>query len=216
MNNSPFGDFMATRVTYSEGQLVIEDGKTILGLSDDPSQPIDLILVMARLFLSRRHDHILKDILNGLARNIEDALRQMGSPWKDSPIDVLSAIADLQVKGSPIHEDVANVLKAMEGTSAIRSCKVVNKITKALGINVTGASERLDAREIKRLVLALRRSFADTTDFGLAVDAKRFGGRYWLAGANSSGQTDKCSITNPVVGMWSKGSILPSLPVLGP
>ena len=49
------------------------------------------------------------------------------------------------------------------------------------------------------MVFAIRLVMADTTDFGVAVDAKRFGGKHWLAGCISSGQSGKCSITNPVV-----------------
>ena len=181
-------------VKYADRELHFYD--EVPGVADEGAQ-MDFAATMVQLYSTKVTDGILGSIVFGLAQAIEDSLPKR--PWLENPLELLSAIADMRSKGSPIDCDVARAIRAMEGSNALRSSKHANKVTKALGLNVGMTSDKFEAQELRRLVFAIRLAMADTTDFGLAVDAKRFGGKHWLAGCISSGQSGKCSITNPVV-----------------
>jgi hypothetical protein len=181
-------------VTYAAGKLHFHE--EVPGLAFEGVQ-MDLKTAMLQLYTTKGTDLILGSIVFGLAQAIEDSLPK--GLWLESPLTLLSAIADMRSKGSPVDSDVARAARAMEGSNALRSSKHANKVANAIGLHLGMTSGKFEAAELKRLIFAIRLAMADTTDFGLAVDAKRFGGKHWLAGCISSGQSGRCSITNPVV-----------------
>ena len=181
-------------VTYAAGKLHFTEEVPGLALA---GVQMDLKTAMLQLYTAKGTDRILGSIVFGLAQAIEDSLPKR--PWLESPLALLTAIADMRSKGSPIDTDVARAIRAMEGSKALRSSKHANKVANSIGMHLGMTSNRFGAEELKRLIFAIRLAMVDTTDFGLAVDAKRFGGKHWLAGCISSGQSGRCSVTNPVV-----------------
>ena len=52
---------------------------------------------------------------------------------------------------------------------------------------------------MKRHAAACQVAAEGSVDYHLSVDAKRFGGKHWLAGVVCTGRTLQCSVTNPIV-----------------
>lgn len=145
----------------------------------------------------KRSDFFLAYFAIGLATALEDCMPS--SRWDPDPLKFISAIGAKRKAGGPVDEDVAVVVRRLEATSSIRSTKEVDKIAKVLGLNMATGLPRMREDYLKKLVLESRRSFSGSTfDGGLAVGAKRFGGKHWLAGVLSNPNSGQLSLTSPV------------------
>lgn len=87
----------------------------------------------------------------------------------------------------------------MQRTGSVRNMHQVNRMAGAHGLTCSACGSRLLHSDLRRLILACRKSFHTSFDVGLSVDAKRFGGKHYLAGCIYSGQSGEASVTNPVV-----------------
>lgn len=128
---------------------------------------------------------------------LEDALP--ASDWCTDPVELVAPIAALRKPGGPVDPDVAQAMRSLESTGRVRRGKDIDKVTKALGVNLVCSLPRLRDEELKKVVVASRQVLSNCPSIGISVDAKRFGGKHWLAGVISSGTHKTVSVTNLVV-----------------
>lgn len=155
------------------------------------------VRLLGLVFKRTPHDRPLPSSQVGLASAVEDGAPASG--WCTNPVELIGPIAALRKPGGPVDPDVAAAIRSLESSGAVRKGKDIDKVTKALGVHVVSSSPRLRDEELKKLVIASRQAFANCPSVGISVDAKRFGGKHWLAGVISCGTSGSVSITNPVV-----------------
>ena len=148
--------------------------------------------------------------LSELATAIEDALPQS---WLSSCRTFLPArVAQRSSPTAPLDADVVAELRELQGSTAIRTTKSMNKVTRALQLGVHGGDHFLDTVACRRLALASQRAFGASMSLCAAVDAKRFGGKHWLAGALGCTETHIFTFANPVAPYFVLFSCSPALP----
>lgn len=119
------------------------------------------------------------------------------------PRDALAVLPELcrrRKRGAPVDPDLIERIQSLPGDSSAkaRSVAAIGRAAKALRLSIPTPCASAEAQRSRRYLFACRRTYDGSASISMAVDAKRFGGKHWLAGAMYCGDSGRAAWCPPV------------------
>ena len=85
------------------------------------------------------------------------------------------------------------------GVGGGRTATSLNRASRALQLGLHAGDDKTEWLESKRVATSCRRAFTGSNTYCFSGDAKRFGGKHWLASIIGCTQKKICTVANSVV-----------------
>lgn len=102
--------------------------------------------------------------------------------WPQSLLELPDALRRPRKRGAPVDPDLASDLSRVSALGGCRSEKQLHLVAKNLKIDLHSMSTKMMADSQRQYLIACRRAMQDSCSDALSVDAKRFGGKHFIAG----------------------------------
>jgi hypothetical protein len=132
---------------------------------------------------------LFSQLLNGVSLIVDESL--LLGEWPTSPLDERLGCLGKRKRGEPLDPDVVDAVSNLEGSKAARNSYQVSRLAKGLGMKLHAHTAAMDMAALRKYMMACRRAFANKTTFCISLDAKRFGGRHWIAAALHCADADQ-------------------------
>jgi hypothetical protein len=161
-------------------------------------ESLDIADVLSSVASEPRLDWFMTQLLIGISHSIEHAIL-LGS-WPTSPLKHMSEIMTKRKRGQPLDPDVMHALSSADGTGSARTLQQATRVARSVGLQLPTHLAAYDTAQQLRYWLAARRcNDSSSISLCMSVDAKRFGGKHFLAGALFNVDVNKACWCNPVV-----------------
>ena len=161
-------------------------------------ESLDIADVLSSVYSEPRLDWFMTQLLIGISHSIEHAI-VLGS-WPTSPLEHMSEIMTKRKRCQPVDPDVMHALSSADGTGSARTLQQATRVARSVGLQLPTHLAAYDTAQQLRYWLAARRcNDSSSISLCMSVDAKRFGGKHFLAGALFNVDVNKACWCNPVV-----------------
>ena len=176
------------QLVQGQGTMKLEGGLDQLGFGDGSTCPLQILVDgFATALRAKAAPPRLLTLVHGIAHLLDQGVVQQG--LATDPLEVLPLLLKRRRPGAPVDPDLQQAVEALEGTKA-RNTSQVCRVAQALKLDIHRHSWIADARAQRRYLLACRRRFSCSRSLSISIDAKRFGGKHWLAGCMYSYEED--------------------------
>lgn len=186
------------RVSVRLARGLIHVDKPITGALTSSEAPPAAHLIV-KLFYEHRDDDLCRTIIAVVAAAIEEGARLFEKA--DDPLDRFPELCRRRKRGAPVDIELLERLCRVQGEEGQRSRSAfqLSRSAKSLHLDAPTHSTAIDGKRGRLYLLAARKAFDGFRTVSLTVDAKRFGGKHWLASAFYGGDADRTCWCPPVV-----------------
>lgn len=176
------------QLVLEPGAMRLEGGLDQLGFGGGSTCPVQVLRDgFAVALRSKAAPPRLLTLAHGIAHLLDQGVVRQG--FATDPLKVMPLLLKRRRVGAPVDPDLQQAVEALEGAKA-RSTSQVCRAAQALKLDIHRHNWIADARAQRRYLLACRRHFSCSRSLAISIDAKRFGGKHWLAGCMYSYEKD--------------------------
>lgn len=188
------GDQVSVRLARG----LIHVDKPITGVLMSSESPLAAQFIV-KLFYEYNDDYLCRVIIAVVAAAVEEGARLFEKA--DDPLDRFPELCRRRKRGAPVDIELLERLCRVQGEDGRRSRNAfqLSRTAKSLHLDAPAHSTAIDGKRGRLYLLAARKTFDGFRTVSLTVDAKRFGGKHWLASAVYGGDADRTCWCPPVV-----------------